>query len=367
MSELYFTRDRLYEAVWLKPLSHLSKDLDIAKDSIAFSCTELKVPRPESGYWNKIKKKPSLPKPSLPLLVKDGRTGFDFTPYILDGAARANLKAKLGALHISVEKKSFHPTVKKSIKNFKKATLDDRKVLIPGNDEHLDIRVTKKSLDRANSIMNTLLHMFDTLGWTFTIDTAHRTIMSVNVNGINIFFYLMEWIKREDYQLTKAEQSRRDEGHFVYTHKYSLVATGELFLKVENTLNRLTKSSFKDSPKMKLEEQIIPFCSALLPISRSIMTKRAEDAEWNRVYGLERKREQDIRDAIEREEKSRQKLELDTENWHKAEKIRHFINAKALASDSNEIKQWVEWANQYVDSIDPINDPLTGDQIKSTE
>jgi len=358
VSELYFTRDRLYEAVWSKPLPHLSKDLDIAKDSIAFACTELKVPRPESGYWNKIKKEPSLLKPSLPLLVKDGRTGFDFTPYILDGVTRAGLEDKLGALHISVEKKSFHPTVKRSIKNFKKATPDDRKVLIPGNDEHLDIRVTKKSLDRANSIMNTLLHMFDTLGWTFTIDTDRRTSMHVNVNGIKIRFYLMEWIKRENYQLTKAEQSRRDKGHFVYTHKYSLVATGELFLKVKNTLNRLTKSSFKDSAKMTLEEQLIPFCSALVPMSRSIMARDAEQAERDRKRSLERKREQDIRDAIEREENARQQLKIDTENWHKAEKLRHFINAKALTSDSNEMKKWVEWANQYVNSIDPINDPL---------
>ncbi len=354
MSELYFTRDRLYEAVWLKPLSHISKDLDIAKDSIAFACTELKVPRPESGYWNKIKKEPSLPKPSLPLQVKDGRTGFDFTPYILGGAARASLNGKLGALHISVEKKSFHPTVKRSIKNFRKATPDDRKVLIPGNDEHLDIRVTKKSLDRANSIMNTLLHMFDALGWTFTIDTDRRTSMSIKVNGINIYFYLMEWIKREDYQLTKAEQSRRDKGHFVYTQKYSLVATGKLFLKVENTLNRLSKSSFKDNAKMKLEEQLISFCSALLPISRSIMAKNAEDAEWNRVYNLKRKREQDIRDAIIREENARQQLEVDTENWHKAERLRAFISAKHASNSAKDIEQWVTWSHKYADSIDPL-------------
>lgn len=62
------TRDELYELVWSMPMIKVAEKFDVSGSYLARVCTELRVPRPERGYWAKLAvgkapQRPALPEP----------------------------------------------------------------------------------------------------------------------------------------------------------------------------------------------------------------------------------------------------------------------------------------------------------------
>ncbi len=60
------TREELYEQVWRKPMLKLAQHYGVSSTHLANVCTELRVPRPERGYWSKLEFGKPPPKPALP-------------------------------------------------------------------------------------------------------------------------------------------------------------------------------------------------------------------------------------------------------------------------------------------------------------
>lgn len=64
------TREQLYELVWQEPMLKVAQDFGVSSSYLARVCTELRVPRPERGYWAKLEfgknpARPPLPAPQL--------------------------------------------------------------------------------------------------------------------------------------------------------------------------------------------------------------------------------------------------------------------------------------------------------------
>ena len=62
------TREELYELVWSTPMTKVAEKFQVSGSYMARVCTELRVPRPERGYWAKLEvgkagKAPPLPEP----------------------------------------------------------------------------------------------------------------------------------------------------------------------------------------------------------------------------------------------------------------------------------------------------------------
>jgi hypothetical protein len=60
------TRDELYQQVWREPMLKLAERYKVSSSYLARVCVELRVPRPERGYWAKLEYGKASPKPSLP-------------------------------------------------------------------------------------------------------------------------------------------------------------------------------------------------------------------------------------------------------------------------------------------------------------
>jgi hypothetical protein len=65
-------REQLYKEIWKEPASKLAKRYGISGSMVARICKELNVPRPERGYWAKLKHGYKVKIPKLPAL-KDGQ------------------------------------------------------------------------------------------------------------------------------------------------------------------------------------------------------------------------------------------------------------------------------------------------------
>lgn len=48
------TREELYELVWSTPMIRVAEKFEVSGSYLARVCTELRVPRPERGYWAKL-------------------------------------------------------------------------------------------------------------------------------------------------------------------------------------------------------------------------------------------------------------------------------------------------------------------------
>jgi hypothetical protein len=62
------TREELYELVWSTPMIRVAEKFEVSGSYLARVCTELRVPRPERGYWAKLAvgkapQRPALPEP----------------------------------------------------------------------------------------------------------------------------------------------------------------------------------------------------------------------------------------------------------------------------------------------------------------
>lgn len=62
------TREELYELVWSTPMIRVAEKFEVSGSYLARVCTELRVPRPERGYWAKLAvgkapQRPGLPEP----------------------------------------------------------------------------------------------------------------------------------------------------------------------------------------------------------------------------------------------------------------------------------------------------------------
>lgn len=60
------TREQLYELVWREPMLKVAERFGVSSSYLARVCTELRVPRPERGYWAKLEFGKNPPRPELP-------------------------------------------------------------------------------------------------------------------------------------------------------------------------------------------------------------------------------------------------------------------------------------------------------------
>jgi len=354
MKKLTLSRQALFTKVWEKPIKQLANELDLSHGSITSACETLNIPKPESGYWSKVKYNSVADRPSLPEAASGDPLDYDFTPYIQDREMRSDLEKLLLNLELYSDTQTLHPLVKKSKKAYKKATLDQRNRLLPSREEHTDLKVTKSSLDRANSITSMLFYMFDSLNWKISLKSSTNSCMKVAVNGIAISFFIKEKVQQEDYKLTPTEQRKRDRGEWVFTDTYSFIPTGELHLILGDSATENKKAVINSPDSIELKEILIKFCSSLIPTSRRMMVERDKREAWQRKYELDRKKKREIEEEREKLLAKQQKLKSDTEEWHKAEQIRSFVKARLATQNSQEVKDWGKWAFEYAGSIDPL-------------
>ncbi len=86
------TREELYELVWSTPMIKVAEKFEVSGSYLARVCTELRVPRPERGYWAKLAvgkapQRPALPEPLACVYRYDTPTGKQYRPW--DARARA--------------------------------------------------------------------------------------------------------------------------------------------------------------------------------------------------------------------------------------------------------------------------------------
>jgi hypothetical protein len=153
------------------------------------------------------------------------------------------------------------------------------------------------------------------------------------------------------------------------TYRYEL--TGRLYLKLHfpRMVTPRCRKRWIDQDRSKLEDRIASILKGMHDAAYALKRRkqeRKEELKWMRER-LRREREQERRQQKER--KRREQLEHQAEQWSKAERLRAFINevkqrAKSGgAAELEDIQEWLRWARDHADRIDPLRDGLPSRRV----
>jgi hypothetical protein len=362
--EKLFSREEFYDLVWSKPGTTLAKELGISDTMIKNHCRKHKIPRPDPGYWAKVKYGKRVKKPKLPKI--NAEPVICIRPQLNDPMRKAEESKKLPfKIEIPSQLDDAHPLAQRSHKSFNAAKAGDRQILHPGWSKAFDLRITKGTVLRAHLILSALLTIFEKLGYPVEVNPKERRKTSVTVDGEKLYFHIDERIKRIDYQLTEKEKRTKEQGGYVWSPRWDFVPSSELSLWNGSAYSYRfnIRQKFSDGKRQTVENLLEKFILTLQETATAHKVQRKKDEEAERVRELERLEDERLLGLRKEELERRRKLYSLMRNWQKAEKVRAFIDV-SLKSDTD--KGWLEWIKGYADQLDPFIES-TPDIVQLTE
>jgi hypothetical protein len=153
--------------------------------------------------------------------------------------------------------------------------------------------------------------------------------------------------------------------------------SGTLLLRLEGDLPENFQRKWADGKTQKLEEVLGKVVASVIAIAEAMPAHRQKRAEEEKRREEERRqrelywREQErlrFQESMRRakEEARRKKLEDEANNWHRATALRSYIarreeflyRIEGTNEEKAQISDWINWAKNYADSLDPSNRTL---------
>jgi hypothetical protein len=400
---LTLSREDLYELAWSKPMSELAKDFGISDVALAKRCKRLGIPVPGRGYWARVDAGQTPHRPKLPKREPQWHDQSALTvapasePNLASltegvGAAEGvdSIRARIAAVTITPILSILEalPAVKRSalrLKHPQRAQLAFNRGEKSG--PLVAMQVTDEALDRALLLADTLLRAADSLGWAFIVpapspspeETAGRShpasaekpraeppIGRLLVDGEHVAFRIEERLRDEPREPTACELAREKREYGYHAVRKVQVPTGKLRavrLDTYRTYGEPDRRTWYDRKGHRVEDQLRDILQGFCELSLSIKARRAEDERKERERQEEERRRQEREARQEANAKLIKQLETDAGAWHRARYLRRYIQAarKRLgehplrAAFLNETINFLDWAEQYVNQLDPLH------------
>lgn len=380
------TREELYEQVWSRPVIHLAKEYGLSDVGLKKICKKHNIPTPPLGYWAKVRAGQKPKKKALQSLQAGEATK------ILVGQCRPNparhkkqpvadeLQVELSRAAEGIasfdsgdEIVSLHALARLTKKCFKGSTMSYSGLLIP-RDRCPDVQVTRDCLDRAIKFLDVLFRLIEHCGYKISLD--ERGNATLDIFGEKMAMRVKERVKRE--KLTKPKDPKLHtrkllayvspdaNDHYTYS-EYSYTATGELCFIIKSLDFYMSDRRWCDKEAIPIETQLPKIIPSLVKFAARSRNRRDEQEELRRRNEMaEAERKELFRMRMEAQRiAEEEKQRVDTfiacvESWRTSRDLREFIDAKrqlALkesGSIDSELGQWIRWAEEQADRIDPL-------------
>jgi len=206
MNKQQVSRLELYKLLWQQTKSSIAAHYGVKLRVINIATEEMNIPSPPQGYWTKTARGSKYDIPPLPDTNKPTKAVFSFLPYLHINQDSPPKSARLAT------KNNLHSVTEKNIQYFKKFREWERGMVLPEDNHAFGFPVTKKSVDKAMRIMNTLTWVFEEKGWEFWSVRPKHPHMRIKIGDEEIVFTLKEPTKRKNYELTQKEQREKERG-----------------------------------------------------------------------------------------------------------------------------------------------------------
>jgi hypothetical protein len=272
-----------------------------------------------------------------------------------------------------------HPLVGRTLKSLRAARADLKGIVRPKARNCLDVSVSPENVDRAMRIMNALIEGLESRAYLVSIRGENLEITVVEVDGESIPFRLEERTARKE----RPRNDRMSDRLYDFLGprvEYDYFPSGELTLHIGVSVPMMTRHSWRDGEKKRVEDWLNSFVVGLIRASQGIKLERVE-AERRRVESerrrmeweeSERRRQEAERLRREEEERARQ-VEATLDGWIRYRSLKEMIaevrtRAAVLGRDippESRLGRWLSVAERRLQKLDPIGPMLAELQIVS--
>ncbi len=264
-------RRELYEQVWTEPMTKLSKRYGLSDVGLAKICRKNNIPRPTRGYWAKSQSGKKVNKIPLPQRGNDWNIYITESPFNTFRSENRDILCEVTSSTKQLLKKVVvpeilidpHPLIDKSSEVLASCKPDRAGLLVPPQEQCLEIQVSKDSLPRALRIMDALIKALTVMG--FEVSVSGKST-DVKIFDVSLSIGIGEALAR---RRIKAEDHNLD-GYYEFGYKLfkkQPVPSGKLFLKMyisDVSLGRGHRKKWRDTESKKLEDYLQSFVSGLI-------------------------------------------------------------------------------------------------------
>jgi hypothetical protein len=365
-------RSDLHRLVWQEPISRIAKTYGLSDVGLAKICRKHDIPCPPRGHW--AKKQHGHEPSTIPLPQPENDPEIELRdPADPEIAAAADRKEAIESaakerqseapIVVAETLRGAHPLIALANEQFQNARTDESGFFILEK-KALDITTSKGALRRALLIIDALLKALQKSGYEIEKGPAAK------IDGQTVRFCIFEAMESKQELCDDVDlDGPYSFGHSRYNQKR--VPSGRLTLKISDGgayWCQGLRYTWRDTEKHRLEEQLDRFVVGLIAFAarakeygeqqrrqveqqRQAELRRQEEAralaERRKLYQAEKARVQTLLTQAENRRKSRLVREL-------IEAVRASHLAKGPIDPAGKIGQWIQWATQQADRLDPL-------------
>ncbi|MBO6623158.1 hypothetical protein [Gracilimonas sediminicola] len=350
MKSITFNREELYKELWSKPMTQIAEEHNINVYQLTKACDALKIPRPESGYWSKLRNGYKIKQKPL--------TEFKTNEYKL--IPKVDLKEQLPKSFKTITFKKnltgLHPLVSKTYKYLKEKNYGDNYGRFkPFGKGYLGILVSKDVMKRAILFYDGLIKEIERQGFQVSGDGSDKMpYTSVKVNDDKVYLRL-----EEEGSFNRTKTSSKSSWS---EYDYDYYTTGKLRLQISKYSWNHNDRTISDTKNLKLEYQIEKIFKTILLIAEEAKNWRLEREEQAKKDEQERIIRERLRREEQLEQKKRTDLEKAANSFTKSQYIYQYIQEveKQFLTNTLSLKQekkfeeWKKWALEHADRLNPV-------------
>ena len=380
-----FEREKLYDEIWDISLTGVSKKYGLNYAKLVQVCKENNIPYPSSAYWTKknmgldytkeIIELPEAEEKEIEVLLKNTELlidkkvsdkdkfikEFNFLNF-LEEDEKKNVAEVIYDLSVDKYRKNH-----KVIIEYKDKTKEERRKEREANyfnpyyninnyvEKGYFANISQTQKDRCMKILSAIYFAIEELGG----QVNNNFLLYVRDENVTIEIeelqdtVIHELTKEEAKKILEYEESqkRHTYGYKPNIRKYDYVYNGKLKITCGD------RKYIRETDKIKLEDKLGDIIIKLYEQSEEIKNERLEREKIARKRREKEERKEKIRNDKNSEVQKIKELINCAEDYKIACEIRNYIDAvskKELLTD--EIKEWIKWANKKANWFDPTID-----------
>lgn len=356
MKSISFNREELYNQLWEKPMTQIAKDYNINAYQLTKVCDKLEIPRPESGYWSKLRNGYKIEQKPLTKFEKDEYK------LVLNNEPKVDLKDQLPKSFKTIKFKKnltgLHPLVNNTYRYLKERDYrDNYGRLKPFGKDYLGILVSESLLKRAILFYDGLIRELERQSFQIAGGGTDKVVYtSVKIGDDYVYLRLEE---AGSFNRTKVESSWKEYDYDYYT-------TGKLRLQISEHASSYWSKTISDTDERKLEYQTEKIFKTILRTAEEAKKWRIKQEEKEKIEEQRRIIRQRQQLEEELEQKKRANLEQASASFTKSHYIYQYIQEVEIQIKQQEMNQeqlarfikWKNWATKHADRLNPVKQKI---------
>lgn len=366
---MLISRAELYRLVSETPLSKAAPALGVSPTVLASICRRYQIPYPGSGYWTKkslglpheLSPLPPLadkqdtpieieaPKPNRPNQQHRAATPSSIAA---QGPALPEINAPKTETPTPLTKP--HPIIAKWLAERERR----RREAASSRDDWMrrSAPAPLTEIDhRRHRILDALFRALEARG--AKISEGEKGLLRVTISGEHIDFQLRE----------KNRQVRQPAGRDNSYPRQDLIGTGKLVFAIRTYLRGPHNEEWLETDKNPIEAQLPAIIDRLFEGAEILKAWHAELAQAEELRRKAAQRRAEEERLLKEQGERRQLLVTFAQKWQEAHLVRQFLNElRSMPTEveamvgGRSIADWLVWAEECVQVIDPTSTGVTG-------